>query len=127
MTTKAREHDVADIGLAGAGERMGSTLSSFVAFMILPISAGKAETMRSRGVAQTPDGAPVAPWAAAGTPTNNKTVATRTAIRRIAPLPASPTTSTDRFAAPARPVRQRAAAPPSSSRRTRRSSLPVSV
>src|SRR5437588_8856895 len=64
--------------LSGAGERMGSTLSRLVAFMILPISAGKAETMRSRGVAQTPDGVTVAASAPAATPTNSKTVATRT-------------------------------------------------
>src|SRR5438270_5857003 len=70
--------------LCGAAERMGSTLSRWVAFMIWPISAGNAERISRRGLAHTP--APELGEARAldGTPPRSRTMATTSAIRRIA-------------------------------------------
>ena len=75
--------------LSGAGERIGSVLSRWVAFMIWPISAGKADRSSRRDVAHADPGPPLAS-ALAGTPTSSMAMAATTAIRRKSPSQVPP-------------------------------------
>src|SRR5438270_10180534 len=75
--------------LLGAGERIGSVLSRWVAFMIWPISAGKADRSSRRDVAHADPGPPLAS-ALAGPPTSSMAMAATTAIRRKSPSQVPP-------------------------------------